>query len=76
MATPLSILAWRIPWTEEPWSWGLKRVGQDLVTKQQQHMVCLCARSLSRVQLFVTLRSTAGFPIFHSLPELAQTHVK
>ena len=32
MATHSSILAWRIPWTEEPeglWSIGLQRVGQD-----------------------------------------------
>jgi len=32
MATHYSILAWRIPWTEEPgglWSTGLPRVGHD-----------------------------------------------
>ena len=32
MATRSSILAWRIPWTEEPsrlWSMGLQRVGHD-----------------------------------------------
>ena len=32
MATHASILAWRIPWTEEPGglqSMGLQRVGQD-----------------------------------------------
>ena len=32
MATHFSILAWRIPWTEEPGglqSMGLQRVGQD-----------------------------------------------
>ena len=32
MATHSSILAWRIPWTEEPgglWSVGSQRVGQD-----------------------------------------------
>ena len=31
-ATPFSILAWKIPWAEEPgglWSEGLKIVGQD-----------------------------------------------
>ena len=39
MATHSSILAWRIPWTEEPGglqSMGSQRVEQDLVTKQQQ----------------------------------------
>ena len=35
MATPFSILAWRIPWTEEPGglqSMGLQKVGHDWVT--------------------------------------------
>ena len=39
MATHSSILAWEIPWTEEPGrlqSMGLQRVGHDLVTKQEQ----------------------------------------
>ena len=39
MATHSSILAWEIPWTEEPGRlyslWGCKRVGHDLATKQQ-----------------------------------------
>ena len=45
MATP-SILAWEIPWAEEPGvlqSMGLQRVGHDLATKQQQqleYLVC------------------------------------
>ena len=37
-ATHSSTLAWRTPWTEEPGglqSMGHKRVGDDLVTKQQ-----------------------------------------
>ena len=41
MATHSSILAWEIPWTEEPGglqSMGSKRVGYDLVSKQQQHI--------------------------------------
>ena len=36
MATYSSILAWRIPWTEEPGglqSMGLQRVGHDWATK-------------------------------------------
>ena len=36
MATHSSILAWKIPWTEEPeglQSMGLQRVGDDLATK-------------------------------------------
>ena len=39
MATYSSILAWRIPWTEEPGglqSMESQRVGHSLATKQQQ----------------------------------------
>ena len=46
MATYSSILAWKIPWTEEPGglqSMGLQRVGHDLVTKQQHSLARLNA---------------------------------
>ena len=39
MATHSSLLTWESPWTEKPGrlqSTGLQRIGQDLVTKQQQ----------------------------------------
>ena len=39
MATQSGILAWEIPWTEEPGrlqSMGLQRVGYDWATKEQQ----------------------------------------
>ena len=39
MVTHSSILAWEIPWTEEPGrrqSMGLQTAGHDLATKQQQ----------------------------------------
>ena len=39
MATHSSILAWEMPWTEEPGglqTMGLQRVRHDIVTKQQQ----------------------------------------
>ena len=39
MATDSNILAWRIPWTEEPGglqSWGHRKAGHNLATKQQQ----------------------------------------
>ena len=40
MATYSSILAWRIPWTEEPGGlqfMGSQRIGHDRVTKHAQH---------------------------------------
>ena len=42
MATHSSILAWRIPWTEEPGgqqSIGSQRVGHDLATEKQQQQI-------------------------------------
>ena len=41
MAAHSCILAWRIPWTEEPGglqSTGLQRVRHDLVMEQQQQL--------------------------------------
>ena len=42
MATHSSILAWEIPWTEEPGglqSMGSLRVGHGLATKEQQRYI-------------------------------------
>ena len=42
MATHFSILAWRLPWTEEPGGlqfMGLQRVGHKLVTEEQKKPV-------------------------------------
>ena len=43
MVTYSSILAWRIPWTEEPDGiyspWGHKRIGHNVVTEQQQEIL-------------------------------------
>jgi len=43
MATHSSILAWEIPWTEEPGglqSMGLQRVGYELASTWQQQCIC------------------------------------
>ena len=45
MATHSSILAWEMPWTEEPGglqSTGLQRVGRDLATKPPPHLSFYC----------------------------------
>ena len=60
MATYSSILAWEIPWTEEP---GRLQSQFSLVT---QSCLTLCDPMDC---------STPGFPVHHQLPELAQTHV-
>ena len=50
MATYSSILAWKIPWREEPGglqSMGSQRIGHNLVTKQYHHY-CLQNRYQSK----------------------------
>ena len=52
MATHSSILAWEIPWTEEPsglQSTGLQRVRQDLVTKQHHYYIYIAMRVVCRI---------------------------
>ena len=48
MATHSSVLAWKIPWTEEPGrlqSVGLQRVRQDWATEHQRIYLILCGSS-------------------------------
>ena len=84
MATHSSILAWRIPWTEE--SGGPQSLGspsQAQPSDQHFHLFCMSwvisqanVQSLSRVRLCRPMDcSTAGLPVHHQLPELAQTQV-
>ena len=64
MATYFSIMASKIPWTEEPeglQSMESKRVGHHLVTKQQQTMEELETKEMIAVQLFTD-------PMVYSLP--------
>ena len=48
-ATHSSVLAWEIPWTEEPGYSPLspKRVGSDSVTKQQGHRSIFCSNKVT-----------------------------
>ena len=49
MATHSSILAWRIPWTEEPGglqSMGSQRIGHDWVTNTHTHTHCEPSHSI------------------------------
>ena len=56
MATHSVILAWEIPWTEEPSGlynpWGRKRVRHNLVTKQHK-CVCVCVYMYMCVYMYV-----------------------
>ena len=77
MATHLSILAWRMPWTEKLGglqSMGLQNVGHDWVTNRlsNSHVVWLLS---SLILCDPMNRSMPGLPAHHQLPEPTQTHV-
>ena len=66
MATHSSILAWRIPWTEEParlQSMGLQRVGLDW-TEAKLDLTCHVSMIASRMQIKVTYLQ---WPLFSGL---------
>ena len=91
MATHSSILAWRIPWTEEPGglqSTGSQRVRHDWMTllylltlpwlkyeKLSCRHCCVLVAKLCPALYDPMNFSTPGFPVLHCLPEFAQTHV-
>ena len=91
MATYSSILAWRIPWTEEPGglqSMGSQRVRHDWATNitllihyiyNYLHGVYIAFSSVAQSYLILCephrLHSMPGFPVHHQLLELAKTHV-
>ena len=55
MATHSSILAWKIPWTEEPGglqSMGPQKVGHNLASEQQQQALGTCCQT---VRILLTL---------------------
>ena len=66
MATHFSILAWRIPWTEEPSR--LQSIGLHS-SVQFSSVTQSCPTLCDPMDC-----STFGVPVHHQLPELAQTH--
>ena len=86
MATYSSILAWKIPWTEEPGrlqSRGLQRFGQNWETEHTHiinygHMLFIQFSSVTQSCLTLCNSmncSMPGLPVRHQLPEFTQTHV-
>ena len=73
MATHSYILAWGIPWTEEPgglWSMGSRRVGHDWMTEHAGMQPAWCFISfISRVQpsVILILYFVSIAPLFKSL---------
>ena len=63
MATHSRVLAWEIPWTEEPGGlyspWGRKRVRHDSAAKQQTYIINLVISLLCQLKQLtrVTLRA-------------------
>ena len=74
MAIHSSILAWEIPWTEEPGglqSMGSQRVKHDLATKEQQ-----CYISLLTAQIAFVVKSGLTHLCIPSIKIVLHTHVK
>ena len=68
MATHTSILAWRIPWTEDPG--GLQSMGSQSQTRQHTHTHCI---QCVRVVYFVYSSEYMSIPtyqciLFHPRP--------
>ena len=65
-----SILAWKIPWTEEPGRtpWVTKEL--DITSVQFSSVAQLCPTLYNPMNC-----STPGLPVYHQLPEFTQTYV-
>ena len=67
MSIHSSILAWRIPWTEEPGglqSMGLQRVGHDWVT-EHTHSIAICLPKAVPVQIIVYETPCEALTVLH-----------
>ena len=81
IATHAGILAWRIPWTEEPEALQLmksQKVRQDRRDLAPGNTYIYIIRSVA--QSCPTIcdpmnPSTPGLPVHHQLPQFTQTHV-
>ena len=54
MATHCSILAWEIPWPEEPGglqSMGLQRVGHDLATEHTHNLILQATDAIQNIMI-------------------------
>ena len=77
MATNSSVLAWRIPWTEEPGelqSTGSQRVGHDLATKQQAQLAPY--KAIRGIKTFSWGQGTSRQPCPPTKRAALQTHPK
>ena len=66
MATPSSVLAWRIPWTEEPGglqSMGPQRVGHDWATNPHQSRQQTCQHFVNHKGLWRVSHTRAGISV-------------
>ena len=64
MAIHSSILAWTIPWTEEPG--GLQSIGSQTVEHDQNNLVCRCITNYSKTLQLKTIN------IYHLMVSVCQ----
>ena len=74
MATHPNIIAWEVPWTEEPG--GLQSTGSQKSQTWLSDSVQFSSVAQSCLTLCDPMNcSTPGLPVHHQLPEFTQTHV-
>ena len=67
MATHSSILAWRIPWTEEPG--GLQSMGSHKVGHDRSNLACMNTERLFYIDHLILTVKMRYFYYFHSMDE-------
>ena len=75
MATPFSVLAWRIPWTEEPVGqspWGRKELQTTEPTQHACTPMSTVKMAKTGYQAFLQTQLKSGFISQNSLPSLGE----
>ena len=90
MATHSSVLAWKIPWTEE--SGGLHSIGSYRIRHNKSDLACMLSINGNSIAIIIVIQfisvaqscpalcdpmngSTPGLPVHHQPLEFTQTHV-
>ena len=68
MATPFTILGWRIPWTEEPGSWGCKELDMTERLNTNIHVVTTRVKKWELASHPVSLCDSCYIPLLRTKP--------
>ena len=68
MATPSSILGWKIPWTEEPGSWGCKELDTTEQLNTNIHVVTTRVKKWELASHPASLCDSCHIPLLRTKP--------